>query len=276
MEDRPVARRGGELLSRLLAELVRGTPAAVGAALTVREHGTTGRVLAAHGPSAVLASLQIEHTGGPIVTAADTTDPVITDDLWADERWPRLTLAAVRAHRPDAFEALRAVRAVVAVPTVEADGTVVLSVALTAPLAAEALPELRRHEHLAVAAVAVLEASRDDRQRAETALEMLQSRAAIDQAKGAVMALRRCTPDRAWQVLRDTSVQLNVKLRNLAVALVEHLAGAPAEQPDEPARAIRPSARDREAAEVLWHTLTELNRGTSLPTQIEPSHLTHR
>ena len=45
------------------------------------------------------------------------------------------------------------------------------------------------------------------------------------------MGLVRCDADQAWKVLRTASQEFNVKLRELAVALVEHISGAPAEQP---------------------------------------------
>lgn len=48
----------------------------------------------------------------------------------------------------------------------------------------------------------------------------LTSRAAIDQAKGIVMAERRCTPDEAFDVLRTLSQHANVRLADVALALV--------------------------------------------------------
>ena len=46
------------------------------------------------------------------------------------------------------------------------------------------------------------------------------------------MGLVRCDAEHAWKMLRRASQEFNVKLRELAVALVEHISGAPAEQPD--------------------------------------------
>ena len=42
-----------------------------------------------------------------------------------------------------------------------------------------------------------------------------------------------------------------MKLRELAVALVEHISGAPAEQPDT-GTPITPDERTREAARLMW------------------------
>ncbi|MFJ1606164.1 ANTAR domain-containing protein [Streptomyces sp. NPDC088253] len=48
----------------------------------------------------------------------------------------------------------------------------------------------------------------------------LESRAVIDQARGMVMALAPCSSERAWDLLVDVSQHCNVKLRNVAAALV--------------------------------------------------------
>jgi hypothetical protein len=48
----------------------------------------------------------------------------------------------------------------------------------------------------------------------------LTSRAVIDQARGMVMALAPCSPARAWDLLVGVSQHCNVKLRNVAAALV--------------------------------------------------------
>ncbi|MCD9875407.1 ANTAR domain-containing protein [Streptomyces guryensis] len=48
----------------------------------------------------------------------------------------------------------------------------------------------------------------------------LVSRAVIDQARGMVMALAACSSERAWDLLVDVSQRCNVKLRDVAAALV--------------------------------------------------------
>ncbi|MCU1690359.1 MAG: hypothetical protein JWN20_2287 [Jatrophihabitantaceae bacterium] len=51
--------------------------------------------------------------------------------------------------------------------------------------------------------------------------EALASRAVIEQAKGIIMCERRCTPDEAFQVLRQVSQKSNARLHDLAQALVD-------------------------------------------------------
>ena len=48
----------------------------------------------------------------------------------------------------------------------------------------------------------------------------MHSRAVIEQAKGMIMAQRRCTADEAFAVLSKTSQEINRKLRDVAAALV--------------------------------------------------------
>ncbi|MER6180953.1 ANTAR domain-containing protein [Streptomyces sp. NPDC001652] len=48
----------------------------------------------------------------------------------------------------------------------------------------------------------------------------LDSRAVIDQARGMVMVLAPCSCEQAWGLLVDVSQHCNVKLRDVAAALV--------------------------------------------------------
>ncbi|MFJ4422997.1 ANTAR domain-containing protein [Streptomyces bobili] len=58
--------------------------------------------------------------------------------------------------------------------------------------------------------------------RAEVGLlrRALAGRAVIDQARGMVMALAPCSSERAWEVLVGVSQHCNIKLRDVAAALV--------------------------------------------------------
>jgi hypothetical protein len=50
--------------------------------------------------------------------------------------------------------------------------------------------------------------------------QALATRAVIDQARGMVMALAPCSSERAWEVLVGVSQHCNIKLRDVAAALV--------------------------------------------------------
>jgi response regulator NasT len=48
----------------------------------------------------------------------------------------------------------------------------------------------------------------------------LQTRPTIDQAKGIIMADRRCTPEEAFELLKKLSMESNVRLADVAAAIV--------------------------------------------------------
>lgn len=58
------------------------------------------------------------------------------------------------------------------------------------------------------------------RAKNEQLSQALASRAVIDQARGMVMALAPCSSERAWDLLVDVSQHCNIKLRDVAAALV--------------------------------------------------------
>jgi hypothetical protein len=63
--------------------------------------------------------------------------------------------------------------------------------------------------------------------------EALVSRSTIDQALGVLMAQNRCSRDEAFGLLRRASQNRNVKLRSVAVAIIERYTGHPAAPPPE-------------------------------------------
>jgi hypothetical protein len=84
---------------------------------------------------------------------------------------------------------------------------------------------------------------------------MVQYRRVIEQAKGLIMAVTGSDAAAAFATLARASQHFNVRLRNLAVALVELVGGAPAEGPDDPAAVLVPGERDRSAAMRMWAAL---------------------
>jgi hypothetical protein len=232
-----------ELLHALLERVTGELPGCLGAALTARHGERPLQVLAATGVAETLLPAELAH-GGPVAVAAGTAEPVTTDDVFADERWP--------AFSEDA--AFASVRGAVALPgSWDDSGAFVLSATLDRPPGADTLAVLRRYEKLTETTLVVAEtATAGD---PDQTLDLLASRAAIEQAKGVVVAVRRCSPDEAWQTLRRTSQEFNVKVRELAVALVEHVGGRSPGGP-EGTPEILPGAPAHHAAERLWSAFT--------------------
>ncbi|WP_329362132.1 ANTAR domain-containing protein [Streptomyces sp. NBC_01483] len=75
----------------------------------------------------------------------------------------------------------------------------------------------------------------------------LASRAVIDQARGMVMALAPCSTARAWDLLVDVSQHCNVKLRDVAAALVATTTGEAL--PEQLQRELRRALRRAHAAD---------------------------
>ncbi|WP_345021970.1 ANTAR domain-containing protein [Streptomyces shaanxiensis] len=71
--------------------------------------------------------------------------------------------------------------------------------------------------------------------------QALASHAVIDQARGMVMALAPCSSDMAWDLLVEVSQHCNIKLRDVAAALVATTKGRSLPEPmqSELRRALR-------------------------------------
>lgn len=234
------------LLDRIIERVQRDLPDAIGLAVTVhdRSHGDQHAVVAALGLGRDFAEAQLAGPGGPVTDASEYQVPVISPDLWSDDRWPELTSNPV----------FRQAHGAAAVPGVwQADETVVLSCVLDRPATAATAITLIGYEQLITAAM-VTAAAQDSAQTADM-LAVLQSRGSIEQAKGVIMGMLRTDADTAWSTLRRASHESNVKLRVLAVALLEHVGGGPAEQPAVEAPIV-PDEAARRAAQLLWAVLS--------------------
>jgi hypothetical protein len=245
------------LLDVILERLEREIPDVVGVTITAQHPDRAGGkpvILVSSGVDAVLTTAQLDRDSGPVLDAIEHDLPIRCDDLWTDTRWPELTREALLVTAPDSRAVWQQLAGYAAVPGPwNGSGTIVLSCGLRGPATEAVLETVTNHERWAAAAVAVAAASTDE--GAERALSVLRSRAAIDQAKGAVMGLLRCDAQHAWSTLRRASQQFNVKLRELAVALVEYLGDAPAEQPTVD-HVIHPGEHARRAAELTWQALS--------------------
>lgn len=248
------------LFDRILERVHRDLPTALGLAVSVhgRGHEDGPAVLAARGCGREFVEAQLRGLGGPVVDAFTHQVPVLSPDLWCDDRWPALTAAVLREKAHEGGPVWERLRGAVAVPGVwQDDETVVLSCVLDEPAGVDTVVNLIGYEQLITAAM-VTAAAQDSTQIADM-LAVLQSRGAIEQAKGVIMGLLRCDAETAWSTLRRASHESNVKLRVLAVALVEHIGGAPAEQPAVAAPII-PDDAARRAARLLWAVLSHAPR----------------
>lgn len=254
--DTPVP---GDLFAQILERVQRDLPSAVGLAVSVHgKHRDVPQLLAASGVGREFIGAQLGGLGGPVADALEHQVPVLSPDLASDDRWPALTPEGLREMQPGPGELWSRMGGAAAVPGVwHRDETVVLCCLLDEPGSADTIITLAGYEQL-IAAAMMTAAAQDTTQIADM-LAVLQSRGAIEQAKGVIMGLLRCDAGTAWATLRRASHESNIKLRVLSAALVEHIGGEPAEQPAVGAPII-PDAAARRAAGLLWAVLTHTPR----------------
>ena len=159
---------------------------------------------------------------GPTPDAHAHRLPVLTDDLGADPRWPRLAEAAAGAP----------VRAAVAVPlmldalpnaTLNGEVAGVLTLYSGRRAAFTDADDLDRVLTVGTVASAALAAHRREqalRSTAEHLRTAMSSRAPIEQAKGLVAGWLGCGVEDAFAVMTALSQDRNVKVRDLALLLV--------------------------------------------------------
>jgi hypothetical protein len=204
-----------QLLADVLVGVRRDVPEQVGTAVSVAHPATDrggGRlqVLAATGIGDVLPPITTGYLWGPSLLAAAGEEPIMTCDLWHDPRWPHLTLDVVCAQLPEEHhDAVSRIRGVVAVPGIwNSGGVVVLSVYMSRPADRRTLAVMTRHEQLVASAITIADIATRSAEKSEQVLNALTARAAIEQAKGAIMAVRGCDATEAWATLRCASQQV--------------------------------------------------------------------
>jgi PAS domain S-box-containing protein len=156
---------------------------------------------------------QVKAYEGPCATSFEQATTVVSPSLRHDERWPALRRHLVGLEVGGAVAAPLTVDDVVVgvlnaftTPDAPPDSELVRAAELLASSVASLLQQLRTRGELEVAA--------DDMRQA------LSTRAVIDQAKGIIMADKRCSADEAFQHLVDLSSRSHMKLREVATNLV--------------------------------------------------------
>jgi len=191
------------------------------ATVTVRRERRPNAMAASDALAAVCDEVEYAHEDGPCLESIDTGGVVLSRDLRVETRWPAWRSAALE----------RGYLAVAAIPRDVRPG-VEIALNLYArgadPWDAQAMDlaglyadEIARATHLYIRTADQVELNADLR-------SALASRAIIDQAIGVIIAQNRCSEDEALRILRSASQHRNVKLRDVAVAIVEAVSGAPA------------------------------------------------
>ena len=260
---------GDELLRRLLEHLVDAT-GALGAGLSLT--AASPRSVAAVGLAAAVDAAQWKAGDGPLWDAVRGARRVVvpSEDDGTAPFDPRRH-AALADLVP--FEDLDAVRGLVVTPGEwSGEEPMVLSVYLDRPADAATVATADEYESMLGSALAVVEYCAGEELKAEQMLQMVQYRRVIEQAKGLVMGSVGGDAGAAFTTLSRASQHFNIRLRNLAVALVEHVGRAPAEGPDDPSQVVTPSDHDRTVAGQVWLALSSAPKGPgALRIDAEPT-----
>ena len=205
----------------LAARLVGG---GLSCGMTMRSNGRPVTVACSDPVAAAVDAVQYEIDSGPCLHAMRDGHMVRIEDTADKARWPEFERRA----------AAHGVRSCLALP-LRSEGRRIGALNLYATNAsAFGAAEAQRAAEFAENASGAL--SLAIRLASHAALieqlrSSLTSRTVIDQALGIVMARERCTQDRAFAILRSASQNSNMKLRDIASAIVTSVSGEPPQPP---------------------------------------------
>lgn len=207
-----------EALDALVSTTARVVSAPSWCAITIIRAGAPTTAAASGSLPPGIDEIQYRTGEGPCLTAIQTREMVVIDDLSTESRWPHWRTAVSGYGISGALSVpldiddhvLGAMNLYVAEPYAFT-GDVQLAAMLIA-------------EHAGLLLAAVLDRGRLNG-RAADLTDALASGASVNRAIGIVMAQRTCTAEEALEVLRQASLTLNAPLREVADRLVRTIAG---------------------------------------------------
>jgi GAF domain-containing protein len=208
----------------LAAGLVSG---GLSCGMTMQSNGRPVTVACSDPVAARVDEVQYQLDDGPCLHAMRDGQIVRIEDTArgkAEARWPEF----------EARAASHGIRSCLALP-LNSDGRSVGALNLYARTAsAFGATEARRAENFAEnasGALALATRLASDATLIEQLRSSLTSRTIIDQALGIIMAREACTQTQAFAILRSASQNSNIKLRDVAAAIVTSVTGEPPQPP---------------------------------------------
>ncbi len=199
------------MLSERCVELL----GAAGTGILLGDQHDSLQVIAASSDQAQLLELfQLQNDEGPCLDCYRSGLPVVHPDLATANPWPRFGIAALEAGLPSVHAFPMRLRDRIV-------GTLNLFMADARPMSAADIAVAQALAHAASIAVLQDHASRDARSTVGQFQHALNSRVAIEQAKGVLSERAGITMDEAFSRLRAYARTHNLKLSSLAVCLVE-------------------------------------------------------
>ena len=194
----------------------QGNPVHCG--VTVIRHKRPEAVASSDAEAHSLDELQNGYGDGPCLTALRSKTPLLVPDLAREYRWQDYVQAAVA----------RGVSSILAVPmdlAGEAEAVLNLYSGRVSGFSADDVATAEAFTGQAAGSLKlVLRITQLSEARNDLTLA-LTSRTIIDMAVGAIMAQNRCTRDTAFGILTKASSTRNVKLREVAAAVIASISG---------------------------------------------------
>ena len=168
--------------------------------------------------------VEFDTEGGPCVEALRNGTDTGLIDLRVEARWPAWT----------AVSTMLGFHAAAGIPAEMTPGQrIALNLYTADPdgLAGDHLRRARLFAEEVARTVPTALRLTEQAQMTEHLQEALANRSTIDQALGVLMAQNRCSRDVAFGILRRASQHRNLKLREVAAAVIERFTGHPAAEP---------------------------------------------
>lgn len=188
--------------------------------LTIRRDGRLSCAASSDDDATRADLVEYETNQGPCVEAVERGVETVVPDLSQETRWTEWAANAGRL----------GFRSAAAAPADAGDGIALAINVYGRDLDAYGAEEMARTRAYAEEAARVLRlayAMAEQATLAEQLESALASRSTIDQAVGVIMAQNRVPAEDAFAILRAASQHRNVKLREVAAALIENLTGRP-------------------------------------------------
>ncbi|MGE0880184.1 MAG: GAF and ANTAR domain-containing protein [Acidimicrobiia bacterium] len=203
-----------QALDKICAAALQALPVATMAGVSMTVEAKVGTYIFTHPDVVDIDRAQYETGEGPCVDAFTTGVPVIIDSVTEAGPYPRFR-AAVAAH------GLASVMSVPMSTPTQTVGALNFYAASPGVFDDAALSAGRSFATQAAYLLLNHQAYWDARSMSESLQQAMASRAEIEQAKGIIMGTTGCTPDEAFDRLREQSQHENVKLRDLAREIVQ-------------------------------------------------------
>ena len=196
----------------------RRVPGVDEAAITLIRHEKAATAASTGGMAVPLDELQYETGYGPCLDAGRDNEMKYIEDATTETRWARY-LPPARAHGLASSLSLPLPVEHYLVGALNLYSTRTAAFDSSAADLAEALAV-----HI-TAALSSEEIRRGHRTRAENLERAMLTRSVIEQAKGMIMVQRKCSAGDAFDILRQISMEENVRLADVATQLVESASG---------------------------------------------------